>query len=733
MRASFGIAILCVHAALAAAAAPRIAWRPARPEIYTRFEIVVQAPPGERPFDPDAADLSVTFTLPSGRKVTAPGFYYAPYERVLVKDEKGEDTEKLIPAGRGDWRVRYCPVESGVHRFLAVFRQQGLTRWIWSGQFRTRPTARPGFVRVDPSSRRFFQFDNGAPLFLLGECCCWGGKKGTFSYDDWFAIHQSSGMNGARIWMSPWAFGIEARPGSLNRYALDQAWALDYVVELAERLGIYLILCLDYHGMLKTVKDQWGKNDNWRRNPYNRKLGGPCAAPGDFFTSPQARALYKKRLRYIAARWGYSTHILAWELWNEVDLTYSERGVNPRAVEAWHREMAAYLKRVDPNRHMVTTSFYSDRAGDRLWRASEMDFVQSHCYNRPDPAGTLTRLARDMSARYHKPFLVGEYGVDSAGAKRTLKKDPLGQALHQALWASAFSGAAGAAMPWWWDNYIHPEGLYVIWRNLSDFLEDEPMGSPATRLARFETAPPPAPASAAFTQRITPETDWSRRAPAEVIDVLQPSPAPLVKRFHAFLQGRRQRRRRRPIRLRAWFGPNGGVRLHLNSVARGAVLVVSVDGRTVFRRYLRDRDRRAKVRNEYNITLFAPAPPGWRTVIIENQGKNWLYLDWIEVVNALPCAGPPARVRPFGLLWPDRAIVWLLNERASWPQRPSSLARRGRVILRDLPNGRYDVEWRDPPSNAVLSRVQTECRDGKLLLEPPEFLYDIAAKVHPAR
>lgn len=38
----------------------------------------------------------------------------------------------------------------------------------------------------------------------------------------------------------------------------------------------------------------------------------------DFFTNERARADYKQRLRYLVARYGYSTSIFAWEFFNEV-------------------------------------------------------------------------------------------------------------------------------------------------------------------------------------------------------------------------------------------------------------------------------------------------------------------------------------------------------------------------------------------------------------------------------
>ena len=68
---------------------------------------------------------------------------------------------------------------------------------------------------------------------------------------------------------------------------------------------------------------------------------------------PQAREAYKKRLRYIVARWGYSPHIAAWQLWNEIDhgaQVLSAVRDGDITVEQWHEEMSAYLQQIDVHR-----------------------------------------------------------------------------------------------------------------------------------------------------------------------------------------------------------------------------------------------------------------------------------------------------------------------------------------------------------------------------------------------
>src|SRR5678816_526845 len=84
-----------------------------------------------------------------------------------------------------------------------------------------------------------------------------------------------------------------------DSYRLDRAWQLDTVFDMAEGKGIYLLLCLDYHGMFEQTPDYWGGNNHWTNNPYHVLNGGPCPNQNAFFTSTAAHALYQKRLRYL--------------------------------------------------------------------------------------------------------------------------------------------------------------------------------------------------------------------------------------------------------------------------------------------------------------------------------------------------------------------------------------------------------------------------------------------------
>ena len=377
--------------------------------LWGRFEARVDLPvPAGNPYDPAEISVEATFSAPDGASSTVPCFVMREFRRELAGGY-----EKLEPAGKPEWRVRFTP------------RQTGSWCWQWravtpagetvSGRSRFRvagpASGRHGFVRVVGPEARYLAFDDGAPYFAVGENLCWYDGRGTFAYEEWLAKLARQGVNYIRLWMPSWAFGLEwtERDGngnlvgtSLGNYGrrLDRAWQLDRVLELAAEHGIYVMLCIQNHGAFS--RDH---NSEWEDNPYNARNGGPLETPRDFFGDPEARSLFERRLRYLVARWGYAQNLLAWELWNEADL--AEPPPLATLVD-WHARMAEVLRGLDPCDRPVTTSLSAFSAivdtllGTQiygaLWGLPQIDLVQLHFY-------TVGEIGVDFAAVF--PRLVG--------------------------------------------------------------------------------------------------------------------------------------------------------------------------------------------------------------------------------------------------------------------------------------------------------------------------------------
>ncbi|MGO8677086.1 MAG: DUF5060 domain-containing protein [Limisphaerales bacterium] len=447
-----------------------------RPEVFERVEIpVIGVPSTASPFDPDVVSLNLEVTSPSGAVLRVPGFYAGEFDRRL---DGGR--EVLDPRGEG-WRVRFMALEPGRHKLVVTAALAGKVAARGRAVIEVAAGKRHGLARVEPVGKRYFRLDDGTPLFLNGLCACWHGRRGTYDYDDWLAGCQKAGINYIRVWMWHQSFGLEWDRQDKLQYHMDSAWRLDRVLAEAERRGIFVMLCLDYHGIFEVKPDYWGGNNFWPRHPYNATNGGPCRVQNDFFTNDDARKLYEKRLRYVVARWSAFPNILAWEFFNEIDNEYAY--LNHEDVVAWHRDMGRRLRAIDPYRHLISSSFTGGSQRPGLYALPELDFSQYHSYNEPHPAQMMARMSAGFFEKYHKPFFVSEYGTDWKGWKPDT--DPYFRALHQAIWSGAFTGAAGTGMTWWWEH-IHSENLYRHWSALAAFLDGTGMGRADLRPARFD-------------------------------------------------------------------------------------------------------------------------------------------------------------------------------------------------------------------------------------------------------
>jgi hypothetical protein len=696
-------------------------------------------PAASNPFDPDAVRVDGVFTSPDGGTLTVPAFWYRAYSRRL---EGGR--EQLSEAGAPEWRLRYLPQQAGVHslRLNVTTNGQpvggGATLDFAAGEV-DPPPARRGFVRL-AANRQHFATGGGQALPLVGHCVCWHGNRGTFDYDDWFGAMARAGQNYARLWMAPWALGIEAEKDTRLNYRLDRAWQLDYVLQLAERHGIYLMLCFDYHGMFETQPDYWGGNDNWKINPYNAANGGPCVTPNDFFRRPEARQLYQKRLRYLIARYGYSPHVLAWQFFNEIDNVY--RHLTPADVVAWHRDLGAWLKANDPWEHLVTTSLTggSDRAD--IWKLPEMDFAMYHSYNQSQPTAALPAIAQRFLAEYGKPVMIGEFGTDWRGWRR--EQDPFLRGWRQGLWAGALSGSVGTSMSWWWEA-IHAEGLYPTFQALGEILRPAGWGAGDWAPLTFETngAPPtnvgePLPGGSPFTVTLPLDGTWGAKPVGAVAVADEDAAAVAAGGLNSFVHGTAHADLRTPFRLDAWFTNESRLVLRLNSVSQGAVLGVFVDGAQVFRRALPNKDGQWLVNGEYNEDLAIELPAGRRRIEVRNLGADWFYLDWVRLENVLP-AGYANGWRPspvaVGLRQDRASLVYVVNPRASYPANATQLTLRplegGELVLRDLPAGRYRARWFRPSSAQAAGETVGESDGARLRLPLPEVVEDLAGWVRP--
>ncbi len=429
-------------------------------QAWQRLEFqITNVPTAGNPFNPTIISLDATFTSPSGKTSVVPAFWYQGYNRSLASS-----TEVDTPTSAPQWRIRFTPVEAGAYTLSLAIQTNGLAYGTFTTNFTVVSNSAParfGYVGI-ASGNRYFQTGDGQALPLNGSCVCWPGTKATYDYDSWFSLMNTNRENFARIWMWPPSqgyFGIECTPGTLNNYSLNNAWQLDYVFQLAEQKGIYLQLCLDFHGMF-WITNASNYNNDWQYNPYNSANGGPCTQPDAFFTNSTAQTLYQYRLRYLIGRYGYSQNLLGWEFFNEIDNAFTNitgapasQSVNYNDCLVWHTNMAGWMRNHDPNHHLLTTSVGWSHVFTKFLNLPQLDYNQDHVYGVSGPATYLAGDSASFLATYGKLVLIGEYGISYNGLNADTPGDPYSRGFRQGVWGGALGGSAGTAMSWWWDSF----------------------------------------------------------------------------------------------------------------------------------------------------------------------------------------------------------------------------------------------------------------------------------------
>lgn len=420
------------------------------------------------PYDYDVLSLTMTFTKPSGETFDQLAFWYREYAELWVMNPvydangyllSGTENLRWKTDGISHYMVRLMPKEAGSWTYRLVVNVQGRPIQSLEGGFDVQPkTERSnGIIQVDPGNPRNFRFaDSLQSYYPIGLNLGWYGKLGTQDFFNWFKHLNAVNANQARLWMAPWSFSLHTT--SMDDFDTRQNMAirLDKVFDKAQEYGIYLQLALLNHGQFSAVT-----NPTWGNNPYNSANGGILDHPIQFFTNLEARRIYKNEVRYIVARYGYSEHLMAWELFNEVDWI---DGYNPLIVSRWHKDIAEFIKAIDPYGHMITTSYKTVSHTD-AYAYEAFDFVSVHTYdyhNTPFYAKLLSETAY-LRNKYVKPILFGEIGIEWRSGNGTYLLDHTGITIRQGAWGGLMGGGAGAASHWWWDTWVEK---YNLWHNL---------------------------------------------------------------------------------------------------------------------------------------------------------------------------------------------------------------------------------------------------------------------------
>ena len=685
------------------------------------------------PFDPDEIAVDAVFTGPHTQTLRLPGFWYADFRRQPNPD----GSETLVAQGKPEWRVRFCPPTPGNWRMTVTARDSSGVGTSHSLLFPVQPSKAFGFVERAPRSSRYLQFSSGAAYFPVGENICWSGKAGLSEYETWFGNLSAAGGNYARLWLANRP--LEHGPNGLGRYDLENAWYFDQVFALAARHGLRCMTALGTYGEF-TTGGYFGEGQ-WPINPYNQINSGPAATPGDFWTDAKARALYRRRLRYLIARYGPETSLAFWEFWNET-----------AAPAPWVKEMAAYLKANDPYRHLITNS-YSTTGEAAVWNLPQIDLTQTHRYGDEGSVRDIAPVILDDARQhdgYDKPHFMGEFGISWRGSDSQFDPHDLGTNLHNGLWASAMSGNAGGASIWWWDNYIQPKNLYGQFTGLAKFAAT--VDWPRRHFTPLALPPPTQVGTGPETFRdlvLLPTAEWGAKAATPV--VVHPDGSLSGGPFLSTLFGPANREKHSVLALHVTLPHTATLTLHIGTVSNLAALRVGLDGQVVgdypfhaapglgggYESTKQFPEYGGIYQALFNTDRTITVPAGPHVVTLENTDGDWLQIASVTFSHTLSSRYGLLRTAALQDAQTGETLLWLQDPDSNWyNDRAGRLPIPHAGVRLTLPvpcPGTYQLTWWDTRRGVPVLTQRITAPGTRLPVSVPIFTRDIALRAAPKR
>jgi hypothetical protein len=430
------------------------------------FDVVLKAP-FSNPHDAREITLNLVSVSPAGKEIKLPCYF--------VSGDKNKSF----------WKAKFAPQESGkyTYQFKLDIRGQHVNETKKNAVL-VEASSRDGFLHVNDYWT--LRFDSGKPFRGIGENIGWEARSfenEKWTYDYLLPTLSSNGANFFRTWMCVWNLPVAwNKVNDTKRYSSSKSYfnesgikRMDELVQMCDSLGLYFMLSIDAHGALIP-------GGEWKYNSHNKINGGPAATPEEFFSNEESRAMYRNRLRYLIARWGYSPSIAAWEFFNEIDnavftpTPHDSVLIDNKIITEWHDEMSTYLYDNDPYNHIVTTSIsHRDIAG--MNELKNIDLNQKHIYNRTEQiAPTLHRY----SQMHQKPYVIGEFGYDwNWDNVRHEYGEGFDHDYRRGLWYGLFSPTPILPMTWWWEFFDERKmtPYFKSVRKISDMMLESGGGS----------------------------------------------------------------------------------------------------------------------------------------------------------------------------------------------------------------------------------------------------------------
>ncbi|HUT87986.1 MAG TPA: DUF5060 domain-containing protein [Thermoguttaceae bacterium] len=685
----------------------------------------------QNPFDPDEVRVDAVFTGADGRLARVPGFYYQEYGGTVL-----DGRESYYPVGVPGWKVRFSPPQTGSYSCVLTAKNGERAATATAPGFVCISSgASHGYLRISPHNPLYFEFDDGTPFCAVAMDKAIGP---VFQYEHMYQRFDEAGGNFNRLFLTHGNFNImerlvdPARPdkgvGKLN---LEYCWCVDQVLELGEQLGIYHMLTLTNQTNFRT------NNGGWDANVYNVKNGGFLRKPGEYFTDERAQRVFEHLLRYAVARWGASTSVFSWDLWNEVS---AAEGYNAAIAARWHQRMARYLRSVDETKHVIHTNFGNFNGCAEIDDLPEMELVSTNIYAVKDVAHISEVWTKRLIEQFRKPYMLTEYGIGhNMGTAGYAPHDPERVMVHDGLWSPLLNGSAGTGMAWDW-NWLDDDHFYRYVQAASQVVKDIPFSRrtwQSVQVQAFEFAD--ASRKPYYADTLIEGFPGNYTFPPDALDrelftVQENGRLDRQDLLHARL-GERQNWRAASKSFVVRYPIDGQFIVYVPELGGGLKpaprLTVTLDGAVVLEQeLLPDGSADQYDPRAYYQKYAVDVPAGAHTIRVANTGGGTITTAF-ELTGYVRRNGPNLEVR--GMQTEDYILLWVKHPEFNWMYRRMGMTSgeqpAGRLILRDVPDGIWSAQWMDTVEARPVGQETVTSKDGVLVLKTPPTAKSVVVRL----
>jgi hypothetical protein len=694
--------------------------------LYEKFEASFNlSGEWDNPFDPEQIRVDARFYTPDGKQMIVPGFFYQEYRQNSYRS--------IEKAGSPIWKIRFTPVIEGEYKFEIAANNKGR---VITSSLQTFTgisyNSSHGFLRISKTNPLYFEYDDGTPFFAVAVD---NAVNNYFNYMKIYNRFAEAGGNYNRLFImsGDLDLGEETRPSpgpdrGLGKINLDASWKLDKVIEMGELLGIYHQMCLT---------NQYNFNLGWKNNVFNKENGGNLESPKEYYTSEESMKYLEKRFRYIVARWGYSTAVFSWNLWNEYS---AQPGFEIPAAVAWHQRMARYISSIDPFRHVIHTNDGRLNGIDEINALPETEIISTNTYGLKNIASVAEVWTMKFIKQFGKPYLLAEFGIghNNLPPGGYGEVDPQKRMIHDGLWSPLMSGSAGTGMAWEY-NWLDNQTVYAFLKAVSMIVKDVPFSkrkwSPVT-VSSFRF----------MNQKHIYYSDAIIEGWNPTGNYGMPKEAVNQKSFQITSNGKVEPNEYLQSPLVDTTGKKNSrsipsVTFNVTYPVDGEFIVFASDVRNI------NPAVKLKVYVDGKETLNKDLPPspfmhyfplniskGTHTLIVENGGGG-TFQTAFELKKYLLKDGPDLEVR--GLECEDYILLWIKNQKYTllhelagidFTQQPEGI-----LELKNVTNGTWMAEWVNTISAAIIKSELAVSKSNKLLLNTPAVNESIAVRLHKVK